>query len=227
MWSSSNAWPVILATYIVWYLASDRLKYSPPDTLPAWPVWVFYAPMKFILGLFGVIQTAEFDEPLDKGIRYMICCFPHGAYAFSGAAFIGPQMRLKLHTEYTNFAAFYGVASVLFYIPIIREILLLIGAREITGAAVKKLLTGTSYSIAMIPGGIHEQICTRHYADRHYVQKKLGFIRVALQHGLHIVPMYGFGENQLFKIHTIGNRLRHYLASTFQVFLNLNSIAAC
>jgi hypothetical protein len=73
---------------------------------------------------------------------------------------------------------FYGVASVVFLIPGAREVMLLMGCREITkSTAVKLAHKGTPYSMAMLPGGIHEQIFTQHDEERHYVQKRLGFIR--------------------------------------------------
>lgn len=50
------------------------------------------------------------------------------------------------------------MASVLFYMPIVREVLLLLGCREVTKETAKKLLVDTQYSVALIPGGIAEQI---------------------------------------------------------------------
>jgi len=41
-----------------------------------WPVWT-------VLRGLGVTQGAEFEEQLDPMRKYLICCVPHGAYAFS------------------------------------------------------------------------------------------------------------------------------------------------
>mmetsp|Transcript_54777 Transcript_54777/g.94465 ORF Transcript_54777/g.94465 Transcript_54777/m.94465 type:complete len:251 (+) Transcript_54777:3-755(+) len=152
----------------------------------------------------------------------MICCAPHGAYAFSGILFVGPQLRLGLSPELKNHPVFYGVASVLFYVPLIREIVLFIGCREVTQDNVSKIVKN-KFSVAMIPGGIYEQVQTRHDQERCYVMKKLGFIRLAIQLGVDIVPMYGFGENQLFTIHSFGQAFRLALLKKLRVGLPLVS----
>ena len=61
-------------------------------------------------------------------------------------------------SRYEHHTVYYGVASVLFYLPVLREVLLLMGCREITKETALKLLVDTPYSLAMIPGGIAEQI---------------------------------------------------------------------
>ena len=43
------------------------------------------------------------------------------------------------------------------------------------------------------------------------MQKKLGFVRLALEMGIDILPMVGFGENQLFTTHAVGSSVRHWL----------------
>ena len=208
-----------LGRYAVWFVASDHLKRSPPSTLPAWPLWFIFKPMWVFLDAIGVHQAAEFEEPLPKG-KFMMLCSPHGAYAFSGTTWIGPQFRLALLKEYQHVNLFYAVASVLFYIPVVREIILMMGCREATRSTIVKLaLHKTSpCSVAILPGGMYEQICTRHDEERHYVQKRLGFVKLALELGLPMVPMVGFGENQLFTTHyKFGNNFRHWLLSTLSM----------
>ena len=58
-----------------------------------------------------------------------------------------------------------------------------------TKSNVVKLMKNTKYSMAMLPGGIYEQISTRHDEERFYVQKRLGFIKLALELGVDVVPM--------------------------------------
>ena len=66
----------------------------------------------------------------------------------------------------------------IFNIPVVREVMLLMGYRKITKrTAVKLAHKDTPYSMGLLPGGIHEQIFAQHDEERHYVQKRLGFIR--------------------------------------------------
>jgi hypothetical protein len=48
---------------------------------------------------------------LDPTRKYMICCVPHGAYAFSGAIWIGPQFRLRLNPQYQHHQVVYSRGS--------------------------------------------------------------------------------------------------------------------
>ena len=124
--------PVGIALYAVWFACSDHLKRTVPDSLPAWPCWIIFWPLWMVLRLLGITQRTEFSSKLDPTRRYIFCCGPHGAYAFSGATWIGPQFRLALLPEYAGISPFYGVASALFFIPVVREVLLLIGCREVS-----------------------------------------------------------------------------------------------
>lgn len=184
--------------------------------MPAWPLRLFTTPVWAFLELIGVTQKTEFEQPLKPNKKYMIACSPHGAYAFSGIVWVAPQFRLA--DEFKDTPCFFGAASAVFYVPFVRELLLLCGVREVNATTLARLAgQDTPYSVALIPGGMHEQICTRNDEERHYVQKRLGFIRLAIELGLDIVPMYGFGENQLFTVHLKGLKLRHWLLKKMKV----------
>ena len=189
------ALPVVLgSSYAAWFLYSDKFRHLPPDALPAFPVWLFYAPVVCFLRLCGVHQEPLWEEPLDPKRRYLVVCHPHGAYAVSGICFIAPQWRLQRFPQYRNAPrVIYGAASVLFYIPVIRELLLFLGARDIDRKNITAILDSSpGCNLTMIPGGIWEQIHTDCTAERNYVQNRLGFIRLAFELGLDILPMYVF-----------------------------------
>lgn len=89
-------------------------------------------------------------------------------------------------------------AGVLFKIPIFRELALGLGcvsaAREV---AVKCLRAGLSLSV--VPGGEREQLLAQRGPRELLVLKsRQGFVRLALQHGVPLVPTYVFGEAQLY-----------------------------
>ncbi len=45
-----------------------------------------------------------------------------------------------------------------------------------------------------------------------FLRSRRGFVRFALQHGLQLVPVYGFGENRTFRRYSFGKRLRLLLS---------------
>merc|ERR1711990_819381 len=44
--------------------------------------------------------------------------------------------------------------------------------------------------------------------------RKLGFMRLAMEHGMPIVVVYAFGENQLYTTHNVAYKLRRWVAET-------------
>ena len=53
-------------------------------------------------------------------------------------------------------------------------------------------------NIALPPGGFEEATLTSGDHDRVYIKKRMGFIKLALQYGYSIVPVYSFGENATY-----------------------------
>jgi len=53
-------------------------------------------------------------------------------------------------------------------------------------------------SLALPPGGFEEATITSTLVDRVYIKRRTGFVKLCLQHGIPIRPVYVFGENQLY-----------------------------
>ena len=95
----------------------------------------------------------------------------------------------------------------LFYTPGIRELLLLLGAREAAQETLDRALR-SGRSVGLSTGGVWEQLHTSHEQEALSLLPNLGFVRLAMRHGVPLVPTYAFGENALYK----DARLRHGLA---------------
>jgi len=52
--------------------------------------------------------------------------------------------------------------------------------------------------LALPPGGFEEATLTCRNKDRVYIKRRTGFVKLALQHGYNVVPVYCFGENQTY-----------------------------
>eukprot|EP00658_Telonema_sp_P-2_P022638 TRINITY_DN19048_c0_g1_i2.p1 TRINITY_DN19048_c0_g1~~TRINITY_DN19048_c0_g1_i2.p1 ORF type:complete len:180 (-),score=35.39 TRINITY_DN19048_c0_g1_i2:136-675(-) len=76
-------------------------------------------------------------------------------------------------------------------------------------------------SVTLNPGGIYEQVMTDEAQEAAYCQRGLGFIRLAIKHGLPILPTYSFGENQMFRCYKFGLQARLAFAAKFWVALPL------
>jgi len=89
----------------------------------------------------------------------------------------------------------WGSFGMAFFIPGVREFSLMVGACD----ASKETLAGRiedGESIHLIPGGIKEMMLTDESAtDTKLVLKnRSGFVRLAWEHGLDVVPVFCFGE---------------------------------
>jgi len=120
---------------------------------------------------------------------------PHGAYALSAMLF-GGEVFLNCGTSSNTW--FVCVADLLFRVPGLSEFLCLVNARSARREVIDKLLDA-GCSIALVPGGIHEQVRFDHEQEAVYFPPNLGFIRTAMRHGVPLLPVYSFGENQLHR----------------------------
>merc|ERR1712226_1778162 len=79
------------------------------------------------------------------------------------------------------------------------EFFILLNGRTASAKMIEMLLSD-GRSVALYPGGIHEQMATDSTCERLYFPPNLGFVRQALKHGVPLVPLYNFGENQIVDI---------------------------
>mmetsp|Transcript_33644 Transcript_33644/g.73622 ORF Transcript_33644/g.73622 Transcript_33644/m.73622 type:complete len:328 (-) Transcript_33644:115-1098(-) len=146
--------------------------------------------------LMGVRLASEnsFDH-LDPSKRYLIVWHPHGFIAWS-ALFIVSRMAIMGHPHGREWFAM--VAPALFRLPIFSEALMLVNARRVDKDIVENLAV-KDRCMAIQPGGVKEQLITRHDQEQAVFPKNLGFLRIAIRHGMDILPVYVFNENQLYK----------------------------
>lgn len=148
--------------------------------------------------LNGVRLASEGGEGLqmlDPARRYMIVWHPHGFLAWS-AMFIVPKMAIMGHPHGREWFAM--VAPALFRLPIFSEALMLVNGRQVDKSVVENLAE-KGKSIALQPGGVKEQMISRHDQEQAVFPANLGFIRQAIKYGMDLLPVYIFNENQMFK----------------------------
>jgi hypothetical protein len=73
-----------------------------------------------------------------------------------------------------------------------------IGIVDASRYVTRDLLEKGKHSIALCPGGATEALYAGRGRHTLYLKKRLGFVRMAMQTGTPIVPMYSFGENDTY-----------------------------
>lgn len=110
-------------------------------------------------------------------------------------------------------------AGVLFRLPFIRELCLLFGQVDASRPVAKRCLEQGS-SISVVVGGEREQLLSQRGEKEELVLKKRqGFVRLALEYGVPLVPVYVFGESQLFLQSRLFLRSRLWLQQALGIAL--------
>lgn len=185
----------LLALYVayIWGPGMKAAEEEGPTPLRNLGIWRLMAE-RFSARL---VKTAD----LDPGRRYILACYPHGVSAISG--------WLGFGTEATGFGEmFKGLRSwpctleSNFKAPLIREYCLLHGLRSCSRRALKSLLQRPGNAAVLFPGGASEAVATLEGRSRVILNKRKGFVKIALEAGADIVPVACFGEADLFHMYT-------------------------
>ena len=214
-----GAWGALLGLYVSWYIGSLHLKneladFGSDDAVALIERWWLHAVMR----LCGVTSEIRMPDDLSPPSPCVLTCAPHGVFAVGHLTYnIG---RLRTEKRFRDFKALAGGASVLFYTPVVRELLLLLGAREATQETLDRALR-SGRSVGLSTGGVWEQLHTSHEQESLSLLPNLGFVRLAMRHGVPLVPTYAFGENALYKTHEVGMGWREWIALRLRVGLPL------
>ncbi|KAF6207570.1 hypothetical protein GE061_016017 [Apolygus lucorum] len=141
------------------------------------------------------------DIPDDQ--NYIFCLFPHGICVTAGFAHfltnctdfntLFPGIRTTLHTLNSNFLY-----------PFMREYSLFSGLLAVSKEALLHQLTKTKRgrAVVIVPGGAAEAMVSQPGAQRVILKNRKGFVKLAIITGTPLVPIYAFGETDLFDHHT-------------------------
>ena len=126
--------------------------------------------------------------------QFIIAGFPHAA----NADFRSPMDGI-LHEAFPHTADRVRTlaASAIFRIPIVRELGLWTGCVDARRRVAEACLD-RGRSLVILPGGTAEQLRTTHGQEIVYLQNRKGFVKLALQKNVPIVPLYAFGASDYY-----------------------------
>ncbi|XP_013415565.1 2-acylglycerol O-acyltransferase 1 [Lingula anatina] len=179
--------------YLIWYIYDyDQAARGGRrcEWIRRWKIWEYfrdYFPVK-------LIKTV--DLPPDR--NYLFCFHPHGvmcAGAFCNFA-----------TAATGFSELFpGLTSYLlvlkgqFQFPLHREYFMTSGACDCTKESLEYLLThGKGNAPVLVVGGALEALNAHPGKYSLNLSHRKGFVRMAMKLGVPLVPVFSFGENDLF-----------------------------
>jgi hypothetical protein len=210
----------IVSCYLVSYFdgseySANNTRISP--TLQHWRGW------QKIMAYFPTSIKADDDVklPLDTDYQYIVAASPHGINSFNH--FIMMTNAAGFLSSILPVARRDLAASILFRIPVIRELILGLGNIDASKKYVQAALE-YGYSLFVYPGGELEQLKTDSNSDIIEIphSHRRGFIKLALQYGCRILPVYTFGEEQLYHTSNLFIKQRMKLAKRFRIAITLN-----
>jgi hypothetical protein len=202
---------IFAALYAAWtgYARSAAASLALMIALSVAPMNEWIAARKFCQVYYGIFRVRHNLSPRYisalcgdwvRGERYILGMHPHGVVpiqAFLWAAYADQYLRSPEHGTLYGFG---GMATVVTRLPVLRSILGWLSGLGASYSTLKRGLTGrvfarppTGHNIYMLPGGLAEIFTARPGSHTIVWRRRRGLVRLALETGARLVPVYVFG----------------------------------
>ncbi|XP_042423767.1 diacylglycerol O-acyltransferase 2D-like [Zingiber officinale] len=156
--------------------------------------------LKHITGYFPITLHADDVDAFDPNQAYVIGYEPHSLVpiansVLSSHAGLLPLPKIKVTAN-----------SASFLIPFMRHIWTWVGHVPVTRKSFLKCL-GAGYSVVVVPGGVREMVHMVHDSEVAYLKSRKGFVKIAIETGRPLVPVFCFGQNKIYKWWNPGEKL--------------------
>ncbi|ORX82749.1 diacylglycerol acyltransferase [Basidiobolus meristosporus CBS 931.73] len=206
-------WP-LLAMYLAWLYLDD----APSTGGRSWEFWRRSKIWKWYCEFFPVALVKT--EELDPSKNYIFGYHPHGIIAVGAFAAIAteganvsevfPGLNIRLLTLDTNFK-----------LPFYRDLLLGLRVASVSRRSCENILRkGPGHSCMIVVGGATESLSAFPGTNDLVLKKRVGFVKLSLKTGASLVPVFGFGENDIFDqvASGPGTKVRHVQSRIQQIF---------
>jgi len=133
----------------------------------------------------------------EGGDRYILGMHPHGVVplqAFVWCAFCDQYLR---NEAWGTLYGFGGMATVVTRLPVLRSLLGFLSGKPARYSVLKRGLTAGK-NLYMLPGGLAEIFHAAPGTHAAVWRSRRGLVRLALETGARLTPVYVFGGNELF-----------------------------
>ena len=206
--------PLIVILYPIWFIYSH--KYATILVQAPWRGWYMDILLAIddllITKIGGLNRQLVWSQPLSSYKHPLGHCWTISPHHILFPSFMlpfyadkaGVQSQLGVSLNDTFAAA----AKSLFYIPLLRELVITLGGRVASPSVV-----GSMKTFGLAPGGVHEMIRQERDVDHVYLRR--GFVRLCVKKGgLGLVPCYAFDENEIYRPLDLGpyaRKAQHWL----------------
>jgi 1-acyl-sn-glycerol-3-phosphate acyltransferase len=163
-----------------------------------------------------LVRTAE----LNPASKYIMGIHPHGILPFGGI--------INMCSDVTDFGKLFPgldcrclAASFCFYLPLYREFCMGMGLRDAARYSAHRILA-EGKSVMLVPGGATEALYAYPNTNILVLRKRAGFIKLALETGASLVPVYTFGETDTYDQWSMNYKFVRWLKTSFQYVSGLS-----
>eukprot|EP01018_Ginkgo_biloba_P011477 Gb_36762 [translate_table: standard] len=161
-------------------------------------------------GYFPITLIFEEMKAFNPNRAYVLAVEPHSIFPFGITALCNqagymPLPRIK-----------FVAANFLFCIPLLRHIWCWMGMVAASKENFVKYLE-RDYSCIVIPGGHREMFHLEKGSEVVYLKKRFGFVRVAIETGCPLVPVFCFGQTETYRWWKAKAKLYHCVARAMRV----------
>ncbi|WVR08931.1 hypothetical protein IAU60_005990 [Kwoniella sp. DSM 27419] len=188
---------LVLIPYLIWILFDTAPDWGgrPKEWARRFFIWKYFAQYYPCRLTRTLLQEA--DLPPDR--PYLFGYHPHGI--------IGMGAFATFATEGTNFSEYFpGIKPHLltlesnFKIPFYREMLMFHGMGSVAKNACANILSrGPGTAIAIVIGGATESLSAHPGTADLTLKRRFGFVKMAIKEGADLVPVFSFGENDIYE----------------------------
>lgn len=183
--------------YLPWYIYDHYICNTPERGGRVVPYFRNWLPWQYLVKYFPIKLIKTVD--LDPKKNYLFGCHPHGimcAGAFGNFA-----------TDVTGFPKLFpGLRPILlvlagqFSFPFYRDYFMTSGSCSVSKDSIRFLLKkeGGGNALALIVGGAVEALEARPGSYTLKLKDRKGFIKLAMENGASVVPVFSFGENDIY-----------------------------
>ena len=143
-----------------------------------------------------------------------VCYHPHSLYGI-----MYDMYASRLHSEH-GFLPLFAGADVVLKIPLLRRVLSWWGLVPVSPSSLQRSLSlkYPNNILTLLPGGISEMFYGLD-EEQIILNKRKGFIKIALQTGASLVPCYALGANQVYTRWFSESSIFYRLSSLLRVSL--------